>query len=283
LTAGMPEFMEAGYHAQLKSIVLLKNKGKILPLVKKGITVYVPQRYTPATTNWFGRVVPEKTELPINIDILKKYFTVTDDPAKADLGIVFARSPMAGTGYDKKDREAGGNGYVPISLQYRPYKAEHARANSIAAGDPVIDSTITNRSYLGKTVLTSNESDLKMIQDTRYRMQGKPLIVVVNISNPMVFAEFEKEVDVIVASFGVQDMALLDIITGAAEPSGLLPVQMPNSMKTVEQQMEDLPHDMDVHVDSEGNKYDFGFGLNWKGVINDARVKKYKVQKKAGF
>src|SRR5687767_7412786 len=39
LTAGMPEFMEAGYHAQLKSIVLLKNKGKILPLVKKGMTV----------------------------------------------------------------------------------------------------------------------------------------------------------------------------------------------------------------------------------------------------
>ena len=114
------------------------------------------------------------------------------------------------------------------------------------------------------------------IQDTRYRMQGKPLIVVVNISNPMLFAEFEKEVDVIVASFGVQDMALLDILTGAAQPSGLLPVQMPNSMKTVELQMEDLPHDMDVHVDSEGNKYDFGFGLNWKGIITDARTKKYK-------
>ena len=47
-------------------------------------------------------------------------------------------------------------------------------------------------------------------------------------------------------------------------------------METVEQQQEDTPHDMKVHVDSEGNKYDFGFGLNWKGVINDKRVFHYK-------
>lgn len=273
--AGMPEFMDAGYHAQLKSIVLLKNKGKVLPLQKEK-TVYIPKRYTPAGKNWFGRETPEKTEDPVNLEIVKKYFNVTDDPSKADFAIVFVRSPQGGTGYDKADRDKGGNGYVPISLQYKPYTAQHGREKSIAAGDPVIDPSITNRSYLGKTVTTSNESDLKAIQDTRSRMQGKPLIVAVNISNPMVFSEFEKEVDGIIASFGVQDMALLDILTGAAEPSALLPVQMPNSMKTVEQQKEDVPHDMDCHVDSEGNKYDFGFGLNWKGVINDARVKKYK-------
>jgi beta-glucosidase len=29
-------------------------------------------------------------------------------------------------------------------------------------------------------------------------------------------------------------------------------------------------------VDTEGNVYDFAFGLNWSGVINDDRVKKYK-------
>jgi beta-glucosidase len=29
-------------------------------------------------------------------------------------------------------------------------------------------------------------------------------------------------------------------------------------------------------VDEQGNIYDFGFGLNWKGVINDARTSKYK-------
>jgi beta-glucosidase len=33
---------------------------------------------------------------------------------------------------------------------------------------------------------------------------------------------------------------------------------------------------MACYVDDQGNKYDFAFGLNWKGVINDARARKYK-------
>jgi len=33
---------------------------------------------------------------------------------------------------------------------------------------------------------------------------------------------------------------------------------------------------MTCHVDSEGNTYDFAFGMNWSGVIKDARVDKYK-------
>ena len=70
--------------------------------------------------------------------------------------------------------------------------------------------------------------------------------------------------------------AILDILTGAAEPSGLLPMQMPVDMKTVENQKEDVPYDMTCHLDSEGNSYDFGFGLNWKGVIKGVRVEKYR-------
>jgi beta-glucosidase len=91
-------------------------------------------------------------------------------------------------------------------------------------------------------------------------MGTKPVIVSLALSNPAVVAEFEKEVEGIIASFGVQDQALLDIVSGAAEPSALLPVQMPANMKTVEEQKEDVPQDMESHVDSEGNKYDFAFG-----------------------
>lgn len=74
----------------------------------------------------------------------------------------------------------------------------------------------------------------------------------------------------------MQDQALMDILTGAIEPSGLLPLQMPADMKTVEEQSEDVPHDMKCHQDSEGNTYDFAFGMNWEGVIMDDRVSKYK-------
>ncbi len=55
-----------------------------------------------------------------------------------------------------------------------------------------------------------------------------------------------------------------------------LPFQMPSGMTTVEKQFEDVPRDMEPFMDSEGNIYDFAYGLNWKGVINDERVKKHK-------
>jgi len=32
---------------------------------------------------------------------------------------------------------------------------------------------------------------------------------------------------------------------------------------------------MQCYFDSDGHTYDFGFGMNWKGVINDARTAKY--------
>ena len=270
---GNEDFMKAGYSAQLKSIVMLKNKSKALP-VEKQKTVYVPKRTTPAGRDFFGGATPESVSSPVNLNIVKKYFKVTDNPAEADFALVVIRSPNSGSGYDQGDLKKGGNGYVPISLQYGAYKADLARDPSLAGGDPF--EKFTNRTYKGKSVTATNASDLKMVLDARKAMKGKPVIVSIAMSKPMVFNEFEKDADAILVTFDVQDQAILDIITGAAEPSGLLPMQMPSDMKTVETQKEDVPFDMTCHIDSEGNTYDFGYGLNWNGVIKDARVEKYK-------
>ena len=123
---GKPEFMKAGYDAQLKSVVLIKNQNKTLPIAK-GKTVYIPKRVTPAGINFFGQPSPEKIEYPVNLELIKKYYTVTEDPTQADFAIVFIKSPISG-GYSRADREAGGNGYVPISLQLKEYTAVDARA-----------------------------------------------------------------------------------------------------------------------------------------------------------
>lgn len=270
---GNEEFMKAGYSAQLKSIVMLKNKNKVLPL-KKQLTAYIPKRITPAGRDFFGGPTPESISYPVNLNIVKKYFNFTDNPAEADFALVVIRSPNSGSGYDREDVKKGGNGYVPISLQYGTYKASLARDPSLAGGDPF--EKFTNRTYKGKSVTATNLSDLKMVLDAKKAMKGKPVIVSIAMSKPMVFNEFEKEADAIVLTYDVQDQAVMDIISGAAEPTGLLPMQMPADMNTVETQKEDVPFDMVCHTDSEGNKYDFGFGLNWNGVIKDARVEKYK-------
>ncbi len=269
---GNPEFMREGYEAQLKSIVLLKNKNAVLPIQGRK-TVYVPKRFTPAGKDWFGNPTPEKLEVPVNLDVVRKYFNVTDNPEEADFGLVFVDSPKSGWGYSQEDADNGGNGYVPISLQYKPYTAEFARETSLA-GDPR-ETDVLNRSYKGKTVATHNESDLDAVLETRTRMAGKPVVVSLLLSNPAVVAEFEAEADAIVANFGVQDQAILEVLTGAVEPSGLLPLQMPADMRTVEEQLEDVAHDMRCHVDEEGHVYDFGYGLNWSGVIEDERTRKY--------
>ncbi len=272
-TVGKPEYMKAGYDAQLKSVVLLKNKANTLPL-EKNKTVYIPKKFTPAGRNFLGMEIPEKLEYPVSIDIVKKYFNVTEKPEEADFALVFVSSPNSGIGYSSEEAKKGSNGYVPISLQYGEYTAKEAREVSIAGGDPL--EKTTNRSYKNKKNKAINITDLGMINDTYKKMKGKPVIVSINLNTPMIFSEFEKNVNGILVHFGVQDQALLDILTGASEPSALLPLQMPANMETVEKQFEDVPHDLECYVDDQGNKYDFAFGLNWKGVINDERTVKYK-------
>ncbi|MBE6205266.1 MAG: glycoside hydrolase family 3 protein [Rikenellaceae bacterium] len=284
-TVGNPDFMKAGYDAQLRSIVMLKNKGGVLPLAEKA-KVYVPEVWVAPRAAFRGNMgagaraqQPQQQpkghwEMPVPVELLSKYFTVVKTPAEADFAIVFVDAPANGTGYDPADVAKGGNGYMPISLQYNDYTATHAREVSLAGGDPL--ESFTNRSYKGKTVKTSNKDQLDLILKTRRQMGSKPVIVQVDANRPMVMSEFEGVADAILFGFSVQKQAILDILSGKAEPTGLLPMQLPADMQTVEEQLEDVTRDMRCHVDSEGNTYDFAFGMNWKGVINDARTEKYK-------
>jgi beta-glucosidase len=272
-TVGKAEFMAEGYAAQLKSMVLLKNKSQVLPLVA-GKTVYVPKKFTPASRNFLGIPTPEKLDYPVSMTVLKKYFKVTNNPDSADYALVFIESPKSGIGYSLEDAKKGGNGYFPLSLQFGEYKAVDARDPSIGGGDPL--ETFTNRTYKNKTVTSTNVTDLSMVTDTYTKMKGKPVIVSVAMDNPLVMSEFEAQSNAILVNFRVTDQAILETMLGKSEPSGLLPMQMPADMSTVEKQAEDVPQDMKCHTDSEGNVYDFGFGMNWKGVIKDARTATYK-------
>jgi beta-glucosidase len=273
-TVGKPEYMEKGYQAQLKSVVMIKNSDNVLPMkaAETKPKVYVPQRYFPQRVNFFGMVTPERWEDTFAPELLSKYYEPVADPAEADFAIVVIEEPASGSGYSVEDVKKGGNGYLPISLQYNDYTAESAREVSIAGGDRL--EKFVNRSYKGKSVKTANKSDLQAVIDTKAAMGDKPVVTVISTGKPFV-PEFEPYSDAILVSFGCQNQALLELISGAVEPSALLPMQLPADMKTVELQMEDVPFDMECYVDADGNVYDFAYGLNWSGRINDARVKKY--------
>ena len=267
------DFRERGYKAQLKSVVMLKNHAGVLPFAKNA-KVYSPKRQIPNTYNLAGKVtIPGRYDWPVKPAFFEKYYDFVENPQDADFAVVVIGDPVNGRGFDLNDLNAGGNGYIPMSLQYGDYTAEKAREVSLAGGDP--KEKTSNRSYKGKTVSTENVSDIELVRKTREQIGDKPLILVIPCQKPVVLSEIEKYADAILISFGVEPQAYLDVISGNYEPTGLLPVQFPADMTTVEEQFEDTPRDMKCYVDSDGNTYDFAFGLNWSGVIDDVRVKKY--------
>ncbi len=273
---GNPEFMQAGYEAQRKSVVLLKNRAATLQGFESKLMERTREKAPDAVRDEAATPPPTKVYAPKGLqkELVDPYFEWVDSPAEADIAVVLVQGPRGGSGYDVADRQKGGNGYVPISLQYRPYKADFARAVSLAGGDP--KESFVNRSYKGKTVRTANESDLDLVIDTRKAMGDKPVVVCLQLSRPAVLAELEPYADVLLAHFGVQNQVLLDILGRLVEPSGLLPMQLPADMRTVEEQAEDVPRDMRPYTDSEGHSYDFAYGLDWGGVILDGRVDKYR-------
>ena len=256
---GCEAFVRHGEAAQRRSVVLLKNRKGCLPLAE-GLKLYIPERHIGPSKGFFRNDMPPYTENPVPDAVIAQYGTRVSRPEEADAAIVFAESPACNP-YSTADAAAGGNGYLPITLQYRPYTAANARETSIAGGDFRED--FTNRSYRGKTNTCFNEADLDNILNCRRAMGDKPVIVVETLANPMVVREFEREVDALVCEFGVSREAVLDVVFGRCAPRGRLPFQMPRDMDAVEAHCEDRVLDIPPHVDEAGNAYDFGFGLSY--------------------
>ena len=262
---GCDEHCQAGFEAQLKSVVMIKNNG-VLP-VQGRKKVYIPGRSIGKRMSFFRSMIPAM-ELPgIDRQSVEKYYDWAETPEEADFAVCCIESPIS-DGYREE------TGYRPVTLQYRPYTADVAREHSIGQGD-FREVNNPDRSYKGKSNTAANEHDLDIVLNTRSAMGEKPVIVVVRMHNPCVLAELETAADAILVDFGVQQEALLTIISGNAEPSGLLPVQLPANMQTVELHCEDKPLDLEPYVDSCGNIYDFAFGLNWAGRIQDNRTNRY--------
>ena len=259
---GCDEFRAHGELAQRRSVVLLKNRPGCLPL-KEGLRIYVPTRRIGPSKSFFRTDVPAREEDPVPDAIIAEYGVRVAAPEQADVAIVFAESPACNP-YSKEDAGRGGNGYLPITLQYRPYTAAEARPVSIAGGD--FREGFANRSYRGKTNTAYNEADLDNILECRRAMGDRPVIVVETLANPLVVSEFEAQTDALLVEFGVSRRAVLDVIFGRFAPQGRLPIQLPRDMATVERHCEDRALDLEVYVDEFGNAYDYGFGIGYEGL-----------------
>ncbi len=211
----------------------------------------------------------------------------SDDLSDVEYAIVRVKNPQdAFDGYSGNDepifdRATGGPiVWRPVSLQYRPYTADGPSVKKVSvAGDILEDGSKENRAHFGASTYATNESDLDFVISVRERLpKTAKLILIIDANHPMVMSEIEPYADTILMGWNeIPEDSFLRVISGKSEPYGLLQYQMPKDMDTVEAQLVDVPRDMDPYVDSEGNAYDFCFGLNWSGVIDDDRTKTYKV------
>ncbi len=299
-----------------KSIVMLKNNDGTIAQRNELPTVYIPMTYQAATQGGMfgGSGTPASWSLPVDEQIAGQYMNIvtdtvgepggTDEEGNAvyteediiragaeeltecDFAAVFVSGPSTGNGYDSET-----DTYKPISLQYGEYTAdsESVRKESISQGvveevvetpyGPQTNKTKEDRSYYGESTVASNYSDLELIREIATVIpESCRLAVCVTASNAMIFSEFESEADAILVSFGAAKDNFLPILGGQTEPGGLLPIQMPADMETVEAQSEDVPRDVECYVDSNGNTYDFAYGLNWNGIIDDERVQTYSAE-----
>ncbi|WP_066586788.1 glycoside hydrolase family 3 N-terminal domain-containing protein [Cellulomonas timonensis] len=287
--------VDAGYQAQLDSAVMVKNDGETISAADaaawKDKTVYIPRSYNTGFAGAFGPA--EYLEAPgLDIETAEQYFAkvVTDeavldeneqvvsytapDLSDVDLVLVGMSSPNNGGNFTNAGLDTETGEFYPLSLQYRPYTADGANVRTTSiAGDILADGSKENRSYFGKTSRIANESDLDAFERAVAAVEasGKdiPVITVLKANNPTVPTEFEAKSDAILVGFGISDQALIEVALGLSEPQGRLPIGFPASMDAVEAQLEDVGEDTEVYVDSAGNAYEFGFGLNYAGVIAD--------------
>jgi len=85
-----------------------------------------------------------------------------------------------------------------------------------------------------------------------------PTIVDIYLDRPAVIPEIAGKCAALIANFGANDAAVLDVIFGKHNPTGKLPFELPRSMQAVRQQKEDLPYDTDNPL------FSFGFGLRYE-------------------
>ena len=232
---GKEEFVAAGRRAQVRSVVLLKNASQVLPIASQK-KIYVS-----------------------NIDktAAGRYGTVVEDPKQAEVALIRITTPAivypfgggfgfgglgGGGGRGRGGRGPGGRGANPEA--------------ATGAGGPV---AITVPTVIGNTLAYTGSANQSQLDDVlKLAASGTPTVVCVDMDRPTILTEFIDQVSGVVATFGITDDALLDVVFGKHAPTGKLPYDLPRDMPSVAAQAADAAHDL------EDPLFKFGFGLTYR-------------------
>lgn len=247
-----------------KSVVLMKNHESVLPLAETGKNVYV--------ASFTSKGEDEATVAAWSAAFTAAGYTVVDSASEADIALL---------------------DLVPVGAGQMPNYV-----NVLELGEFEVDEydTTTNNTKTGDTFEVANLEDAKKVgkaADAVHANGGK-VIISIDMENPWILTNVEPYADALVGSFGTTVEARMNVITGAAAPTGKLPVTMvscPEVIALSEQEIDgvvytvcaspnDVPgYDKDQYIDpailanvpggsyayfdADGNYYTAGFGLSF--------------------
>jgi len=225
-TVGKAEFRRKADLAQRKSIVLLKNSDRLLPLAN-GRKVYAQ-----------------------NVDataLKERGYVVVATPEEADACVIRVIVSQGGGGRGGRAGRRGGAASAEPAAKTGDASATAGRRGGRGFG-PVGGSD-------GAPVQLTLPAEV--LERARATMSRKPTIVAIELDRPYVIPELARESAALLATFGVTDAALVDVISGRFNPGGKLPFELPSSMAAVERQAEDVP------FDSPSPLFRYGTGLTY--------------------
>ena len=271
-----------GLDVQKKSVVLLKNEAqmngdKVLP-IKAGAKVY---------TIGFGKADVEKygySATDGNYDASKGE-TRPVVPSGTDVAVIRVLVKDVAKPYNSEDLTTGNN---PLLLN--PLTGETWGAEDPCRMFPATNAVCSDGEYFGNGVagpgtifggalpweigdisftgmaMAKSRSIYPTLADIKAIMTeiGDPKKVVLSVyfRAPYVMDDASglKNAGAILATFGVTDVAMLDVLSGKFKPQGKMPFALPKTLKAVQEQKSDLPG---FDETTDGALYKFGHGLSY--------------------
>ncbi len=183
---GNADFQKRGNLAMRKSIVLLRNQGKTLPIAPNK-KVYFESYYDNGRTKTPFTVIKPSTN-PWNFE-----FVATKEEADV---VVLWLTPNGGSLFNSTD--------APIDISLSKNKIDVVRVNEMTT--------------------------------------TKPTVVVINYTSPWMISEIDNaNLKTVLATFGTTTDAILDVVSGAFNPTGKMPFTTPISQKAILENQSDVP------------------------------------------
>ena len=271
---GSDPFREKGLAAQRKSIVLLKNEAHILPLptptgdhpikiYSMGLNASIIAGdeyggYTVINGDYDGEKGEVRPEIPPDIDYAVIRIEVNNPRRKTSL-------------YKSMDPSTGGLinphtgvpwGAADTTVQRNVMGEMGGLDDGLIFGGPApYEADMISFSAMESATTWQVTPSLKDIQAVMDAVGSKRTVLSIYFRQPYALDEESGlgDAGAILATFGVSDSALMDVLSGRFSPRGKLPFALPKSLAAIVTQYSDA-----AGYNVDDTLFPFGYGLDYK-------------------